>query len=1114
MAVAAPGQPPGTDPPRPVGESDDPELPKGLRAEGFYFLDQTGTPVLVPGMSWEELERLRDVRDGVDSRSQAYIFESLEITGSVSGVRAELDVSVGLTVEPTGDRRVAVPLRMSTFHLLQVREVTGVDAYWVTVAEDGSGYQLWVQTSERASVRVSLSMSARVERGPPGRIRLDLPEVPSVVRVKVDEPDWNGEVSGRGDEVVQAQPSGDDRTELMVESSGGSFDLRWSAADRGADDSPLLEVDSLVDVRWDGPQDQPIASVQMTIRNLRGALRPLSIRLPPRSILLEPPTVESGSTRLEVPSAVDDGNRPRLDIPIPEDARLQRVDLTMDLQLENTGASTESPLELTIPTVVDALRHEGELRIETGSDYRLRWESQPWVQSVISDASSATSSRPTSTFRFDRDAFRLPVWLSAQRRQLRLTGNMRLVLQESTAELTMEIRPSGQSADGRVTFDPSGWKLRAVNDLETGEPIDSFESGEFRELVLNTRGGEEPAPVRVIAETELDAGHETGETIRLRMPRIVEQGQSVLVQESLLNIRTGGRSVFVVDLAESSGLDRIPETGEGADGESGTSRYRLLPSESEVELVGALVEQPQRITLAGNATVELDGSEVLTTVDWTVTSQFDLEGRLMVQIDPGGVTSGGGASDESGGDGASGVDGDDDRDSRGGVGEGTGRGESSTGWTVSVDDVTALLRPVGSDRYELVSDRLRSGPVLVRWRLRRPLREVVEEDLRFQIPLPRPVLADTSIKGAFSVMLRGDDTRELVAEETPESNPIRLDALPRNPIRVRARGLSKATRDLMVRQAIVRTAIGDDVTHEQVLANVIGGERFEVALPLVADGVTVEARVDGEPVGVRRTGNRLVIDLPAGEETHAIDLRLWVSTEASASFAELGPVVELPRGVSRAYWQLTVPKDSHVIWASQSIGRAMQWRFDRWRLLRTPIETDETLGRWIGGGTFSSMPSGNRYLYVGSNVTGFRVAVATQGLIWVVVGSLVLFVSVVLTYLPSTRHPLFAVAAAVALAGVVAVSPDAAVLAGQLAGLALLLVVVMLGMRKLLSPRPADRALGPASQVIGGEGSTHPSARSAASSAPESPSRSQLRRPRLAETQSMASPAASGEVSR
>jgi hypothetical protein len=569
MAVPAPGQPPGTNPPRPVVESDDSDRRQGLRAEGFYFLDQTGTPVLVPGMSWEELEGLRDMRDGVDSRSQAYIFESLEITGSASGGRAELDVSVGLTVEPTGDRRVAVPLRMSTFHLLRIREVTGVDAYWVTVAEDGTGYQLWVQTSQRASVKVGLSMSARVERGPPGRIRLDLPEVPSVVRIKVDEADLRGEVSGRGDEVVQAQPAGDAQTELMVESSGGSFDLRWSAADRGADDSPLLEVDSLVDVRWDGPQDQPIASVQMTIRNLRGALRPLSIRLPPRSVLLEPPSVESGSTVIEIPAAVDDGSGPRIDIPIPEEARLQRIDLTMDLQLENTGASTESPLELTIPTVVDALRHEGELRIETGSDFRLRWGSQPWVQSVLGDASSAVSARPTYTFRFDRDAFRLPVWLSAQRRQLRLTGDIRLVLHESTAELTMEIRPSGQSVDGRVTFDPAGWKLRAVNDLETGEPIDSFDSGEFRELVLNTRGGEEPAPVRVIAETELDASVGTDETVRLRVPRIVEREQSVLVQESLLNIRTGGRSVFVVDLAESSGLDRIPEAWEGSDGRVG-----------------------------------------------------------------------------------------------------------------------------------------------------------------------------------------------------------------------------------------------------------------------------------------------------------------------------------------------------------------------------------------------------------------------------------------------------------------------------------------------------------------------------------------------------------------
>ncbi len=1127
MLVAMPvgsAQPPGTTPPHDAEESEGDSSDSGIGAEAFFFLDQTGTPVMMPGMSWEELERLRDLREGIDSREQAYIFESLVIEGSASGARAELDVTMRLTVEPTGGRRVAIPLQMAKFNLLRVRNVSGVDGHWVTVAEDGSGYLLWVQASERSSVTVELSVAARVEGSPSGRLKFDLPEVPSVVRVEVDQPDLGAEVVGRGDEVVQTESLADGVSRMVVESSGGNFDLRWTPVDRGTDDAPMLEADSRVRVRWDGPQDQPIAEIQMTVRNRRGTLAPFSIRLPPRSILLEPPTLDEDSLEVEIPAPVVEAEGSRLLIPVPEDERLQRVDLSMDLQLENTGASADSPLQLVIPTVIDAFRHEGDLEVQTGTDYRLRWESQRWVQSVVGEGSGEGSSRPLYAFRFDRDSFQLPIWLSAQRRQLRLTGESVIELHESSAQLTMEIRPSGQSVDGRITLDPAGWKLRAISDLETGEPIDSFDSGDYRELTLNTRGPEEPAPVRILAETEID---DPSGSIRMRLPRIVEQEQSVLVQESLLTVRTGGRNVFVADLAESSGVDRVNDASDGSEADSIVSRFRMLPSESAAELVGTLVEQPQRITLAGNATIELDGHELQTTVDWTVTGQFDLEGRLLIQV-PGPPAANGSATEEARAqaDAAAEVNGSGSSDAESRRGDVDSQSDDRPAairdaaglaledqWSVSVDDVAAVLRPLGNDRYELISDRLDTGPVLVRWRLRQGVSEDGTGEQRLRINLPRPVLADASIEGDFPILLRGDERRELIADDSPGTNPLSLDTLPRDPVRVRLRTLATASRDLAVRQAIMRTAIGGELRHEQVLANVQGGDSFEVSLPLTAEKVVVEARVDGERTGVRRLGNRLVVALPSDDHMHAIDMRVWLPIETAAAVAPIRPVLGLPAGVGRVYWQLTVPKDAHVVWASPTVGRAMQWRFDKWWLYRDPIETDDSLGRWIGTEEFSSMPPGNRYLYVGSNVANFQVSVASRGLIWMVVGAIVLFLAAVLTYVPQTRHPLVAVLAAVLLAGMIAVAPDAAVLAGQLGGLALVLVIVMLGMRALLAPKPSHRALSPAPSVTRSEGSTHSAA--GANSAGESgtPPPSHQRGARLTETHSMASPAASGEGS-
>ena len=1172
----------------------------GLRPHAFFFLDQTGTPVMMPGMSWEELDRLQGIREGLAPAGKPFIFESLEIDGVARGARAEVDVRLRLTVEPTGDRRIAIPLKMSGLFLLEPasmrprvtsdresqadseagdseagdseagdseapeteasgdeprtdeprtdeisgdgvgpptddtgaddrlggESISGVEGYWVTAADEGGGYVLWMQTSSRVTAELGLRASSRVEGGPSGRWRLDLPEVPAAVRLRVEQPDLRGEVVGRGDEVVRSESLDTGGTELAVESGGGNFELRWSPRDRGGEDSPLLEADSNVVVRWDGPQDQPIASIQMSIRSLRAGLVPFTVRLPARAILLEPPTVRVGTRELEIPPADDDPGGPWLRVPIPDDLRTQRVEIAMDLQLENMGATADSPFELAVPRVLGVLRHEGDLEIETTGEYRLRWEPENWVRSVIGETFGEGSSRPRYRFRFDRDTLRLPLWLAAQRRQLRLQCELSLLLHESTAQLMMEIRPSGQSVDGRLTLDLAGWRLRTVSDGDTGEPIDTFERDDLLELTLNTRGGEEPAPLRIAAEWDGSGGVED---LRLRLPRVIERGPAVLVQESSLRVRTSGRKVFVIDLAASSGIDRLNDSDAEEEG-SIVRRFRMLPSDAPVELAGSLVEQPQRVTLAGNAVVELDGDELQTTVDWTVSGQFDMEGRLAILIDRPTFLARGGASrgSASSADGVSGAAGGFAAGGPGVIADGVGSGDRFEGaedgggsapgrvpggagpaarapdvvegavtdtatdteptagpvrfdreptidvqaWTVSVDDVAAVLRPLDGDRYELISDRLTAGPVLVRWRHRQSVPDDITDSSPLRVMLPRPAIPDTSITGDFPVLLRGDDRRELIWASQSADNPRSLEALPREPLRMKVQAVTAELPELVIEQAVLRTAIGDEMRHEQVVANVRGGDRFEIELPPWATQVIAEARIDGRVVSVRRTGNRLGVGLPGESQRHRVDVRIWLPIESSAALAHVAPAMRLPPGVGRVYWQLVVPKDLHVVWAAPAAGRAMQWRFDRWWLTREPIETDSSLAEWMGVDELTPMPSGNRFLYVGSSISGFRVSLASKGLIWLVVGSFVLLTGTLLTYVPGTRHPLVAVLGVVLVTGLAVLSPDAAILAGQLGALAVGLVAVMLGMRMLLAPIPGSRALAPAGTLPRGEGSS------------------------------------------
>ncbi len=127
-----------------------------------------------------------------------------------------------------------------------------------------------------------------------------------------------------------------------------------------------------------------------------------------------------------------------------------------------------------------------------------------------------------------------------------------------------------------------------------------------------------------------------------------------------------------------------------------------------------------------------------------------------------------------------------------------------------------------------------------------------------------------------------------------------------------------------------------------------------------------------------------------------------------------------------------------------------------WKLHREPIHSDQALTS-LAGSTVNPLPPGNRYLYVGSDLRSFEVIVVSRVVLWMGIGAFVLFTAVMLTHFPRSRHPVTAVVAAVLFGGLLAIAPDAAVLAGQFGIIALVLVIVMIAIRSLLTSSRSDR---------------------------------------------------------
>ncbi len=1033
-------QRPGTTPPAQIfsGSGEDSEE---LPVKAFMFMSEAQSTVVVPRMTWEELQRLMDS----EAQSELYSYQELRITGQAVDHRAEMEVTLELLIEPTGNKLIPIPLRMGNFHRLAPPDVTGVDDYFMTLSPEGGGYMLWVRSQNRHTATIRMDVSARVESTSTRSLDFQLPDVPSTVKIVAQNPNVTGDVIGQGYETIETKPTAGGGSEFTVESGGGRFTLRWGRLEQQREDTPLLEVTSRVNVSWDSPQDPPRASVQLTVQNVSNSIETLELRLPRGAELSNSASLGTAgqSIKFDPPSADELGDRRTL--MIPENERQKRIDLNFSYSLPvNGGAvSATNPLAFQVPQVVGALRHRGELTLQTNQDYQLRWKTEPWVRSVIGEGTEDSTLGRTYTFEYDRSSFALPLWLAAKERQVRVTAEMQVTFREMTAALDMVIRSSGRAADGRgPQVDLAGWQLQSIENDETGEVVDSFEGDGFPEIDFPPGAGA-PPPIRLRAEKTFDT---TTKSVAIELPRIVKTDTGLLVPTSQVEVVNQGRYFLVVNLDDSRNLERIA-TGD-ANLDDTASVYRIESHQSNAVLAGRIVEQPQRITLASDGTIALDGNQLKTTVDWTVTSRLDLEGRLPIRfpivndnlalqtngtlppLEPDTALANPPAPSVI---------------------------ESAREWTVTVAGVPAALTPVGEDRFELVSDRLAEGTVAIRWYRTTSIRPATVGDSFESIALPRPAIDDVTVRGAVRIALVGSPETELISSEAA-AGELRLDALPPDPIRLRMRSRNTAREELSISQAVLRTAVGLNTRHEQLLLKIRGGDDLRIGLPSGLGNVAVEAYVDSNAVTVRRESDTMLLSLPGDQVTHVVDLRVWMPESASGTTKNIRPMLRLPIGVGRVYWQIVTPRDSHLLWASPTMGRSMSWSFAPWKLGRQSTHDDRALTAMVGSQPHP-MPPGNDYLYIGSDVRSFEVISVSRVALWLAVGVVVLLTSVVLTYIPQSRHPLSAVFASVVFAGLLTIAPDAAVLLGQLAVIALVLVIVMIAVRALVAPSRSDRLL-------------------------------------------------------
>lgn len=255
---------------------------------------------------------------------------------------------------------------------------------------------------------------------------------------------------------------------------------------------------------------------------------------------------------------------------------------------------------------------------------------------------------------------------------------------------------------------------------------------------------------------------------------------------------------------------------------------------------------------------------------------------------------------------------------------------------------------------------------------------------------------------------------------------------------------------MVVQRALIQTGLSRSTRQDRAIFRFTTRDKtLDVVLPRGTVLQDTAVALNGKPIETHAAGvNTLRIDLP--ESTFGRPWLLEVDSRGTAVPLLRGrSMLELPRlgkdpWIRRMYWQLTLPKNDHVVRAPSELVGEYRWKRNELFWERQPLLKTADLEKWIGASEDPKVVAGDdSYLFSGFGPSeSFELAILGRS--WIVLGAsgAALVLGLLLIYVPASRHPAGLLVLAVLLGSAALVYPEPTLLVLQAASLGLALILV------------------------------------------------------------------------
>lgn len=1022
-AVPEPAKPASA--PVPASESSTAQVQE-VQPSLYYLKDKEGNLQPVPNFKFEDFEEMVKRKHRVDQTEQTprYSLQSLSISGSVQGNRAELTVKLSILVRD--ENWVRIPLRLDQAVLRGAAQYQGPGQQFLHFEEGGDGYVCWIRGGQTQPHTLTMSVLAPVNTvGDETRLKLSTPRATSSeLRLKVPGDGALGEVSD-GATLLAPSKAGEGGTELTAMGLGGDFELTWrKPGHRSAEAETVLEAVGSILVKIDGRNVN--ADARLTVRGYGDPFDHFQVRLPKGAVLIAgKPVGYSVVPVVGKSGAVDD--RPLVGVRLPKKTN-GPVEIRLATRQPADASGSAGWVDLGGFEVVEAVRQWGHLAVGTTGDWQILWGPSRGVRQVDQLPDALRREDLAAGFEYFSQPYALGVRVVPRQTRISVEPEYLLLVDADRVQLEAKLRYTVRGAKvSALDVELPDWQLDEIgpDNLVAQEGV-AGQNGMFSIPLVQPSMGQ----IEITLRARRTVSRDTKSLIlSLPKPQATTCGPATVVVLPADNVELTPKVDAMVGLVrqQAAPLMTLPKRQQPPLYYRGEMPKAAFAAEMRVHTQTVAVDVTSQINLEGGR------PRVEQRLAYTVA--YEPLDKLMLDVSRGLASS----------------------DALEILLEGQRLALLEPLDQAAKDEPADVVRK----RVALPTARIGALELLVRYPLELA-RIPPGASIIAKVPLVMP--ADGKLgsnrlqvvaRPGISVEHRQDEWTAVEKEPAPSSaRPYALQVASSRrshevelAIHLEEQDASAAT---IIGQAWVQTWLTANAQQERAVFRFVSNEKeLELTLPPGADATTLELWLDRELLRLPATAEgRVVIPLPGngGQRPHALDARYHFPTPRTG----MGRLsVEFPRlgreaWVRRMYWQLVLPANEHLVVEPADFTPESLWGWYGLYWGRRPLLSQSQLEDWCGVPHSRPLPPEvNCYLFSSLGVVE-RSDVLTAGRTLIVLwaSGLALLAGLLLIYVPKARHPLTLLILAVVLGCLVLIYPDPALLFTQAASLGLVMALL------------------------------------------------------------------------